>query len=64
MTDVEFRDLFNNVGCPDIADRGYLKYSDLPRLEEAMNWFSRHYDNFREHPTGIELQKSINVLKR
>ena len=64
MTDIEFKDCMNNIGCPDLADKGQVGMDDFYRLKEQREYFAKNYPGFTESKTCKDLDKIINGIDR
>lgn len=67
MTDIEFRDCMNNIGCPDLADNGSVGMDDYYRLKDQREYFAKNYPGFTESKTCKDLDlliKGIETMRR
>ena len=63
LTRNEFKDLFNNIGMPDIADKMSVGLSDGARVIKQYDYFAKNFGkSFTESETGKNCRKVMIEL--
>lgn len=62
MVSIPIKDILNNIGCPNLADKIQLNHEDIEQIEKQIKEFTFYYgETFTNHET---FKKATQILKQ